>query len=172
MPTPVHLPGFEGHTLIVESNLWSGKPTLTLNGTPVAPNDEKNEFLLPSSDGQQTLVRVKPAFSDLAPVLEDMGGFSDCFALFWWRPWRRFGRLCGFHEHFSYPRREKPLALRVVRHRNKRRVLHPGGHRRAVRKHYERSNQTLKPLFAFVLAFWLQLPPKPRRREAARVSAQ
>ncbi len=73
MPTPVHLPGFEGHTLIVESNLWSGKPTLTLNGTPVAPNDEKNEFLLPSSDGQQTLVRVKPAFSDLAPVLEVNG---------------------------------------------------------------------------------------------------
>ncbi|BCM88974.1 hypothetical protein IAD21_00816 [Abditibacteriota bacterium] len=90
MPIPVSLPGFEGRTITLESNMWSGQPKLTLDGYEIKPTihqnaaspsppgrksakGSKNEFLLRQNDGREVLVRVKPAFPDPAPVLEVNG---------------------------------------------------------------------------------------------------
>jgi hypothetical protein len=83
MRYPLDIPGSTATVDLEAGGLFSG-PKLFVNDTPARPGLKKGEFLIPSENGEELVVRFKQQFIDPIPALEVNGQLLRAVPAFTW----------------------------------------------------------------------------------------
>ncbi len=83
MRYPVEIPGSTATVELEAGGLFAG-PKLFVNDAPARPGLKKGEFILPSENGEELVVRYKQQFIDPIPALEVNGQLIRAVPAFTW----------------------------------------------------------------------------------------
>lgn len=65
------LPEFPNSTFEMETSIWTGKPTLAMDGELISRSGEKGRpFLIPTDSEEHVKAYPKPSYLDMVPALE------------------------------------------------------------------------------------------------------